>query len=36
MNNIKINSVVQVNENGGNDWMGCLVQVTEVKSYGII
>jgi len=29
------NSVVQVNENGDIDWVGCLVQVSEVKSFGV-
>lgn len=37
MNNqsIKENSVVQINETGQEGWVGCLVQVTEVKSWGI-
>lgn len=34
-NKIKENSVVQVNEKGNEDWVGCLVQVSEVKSWGI-
>lgn len=29
------NSVVQVNERGQEGWIGCLVQVSEVKSWGI-
>lgn len=35
MENIKVNSVVQINENGGDGWIGCLVQVSEVKSWGV-
>ena len=35
MENIKENSVVQINENGQEGWVGCLVQVDEVKSWGI-
>lgn len=34
-NQIQENSVVQVNENGGEGWIGCLVQVSEVKAWGI-
>lgn len=33
--NIKENSVVQINENGNAGWVGCLVQVSEIKSFGI-
>lgn len=33
--NIIKNSVVQINENGQTDWIGCLVQVSEVKGWGI-
>lgn len=29
------NSIVQVNENGNKDWIGCLVQVSEVKGWGV-
>jgi len=29
------NTVVQVNENGDKDWVGCLVQVSEVKGWGV-
>ena len=29
------NAVVQVNEKGQQDWIGCLVQVSEVKGWGI-
>lgn len=29
------NTVVQVNENGDKDWIGCLVQVSEVKGWGV-
>lgn len=32
---VKVNSVVQVNENGPEGWVGCLVQVSEVKSFGV-
>lgn len=32
---IDINSVVQVNESAKEGWIGCLVQVSEVKSWGI-
>lgn len=32
---VKVNSVVQINENGQQGWIGCLVQVTELKSFGI-
>lgn len=32
---IKENSVVQINENGPEGWIGCFVQVSEVKSWGI-
>lgn len=32
---IKVNSVVQINEKGGEGWIGCLVQVSEMKSWGI-
>jgi hypothetical protein len=32
---IQINSVVQINENGQDGWIGCLVQVSELKSWGI-
>jgi hypothetical protein len=28
-------SVVQVNENGPEGWIGCLMQVDEVKSFGV-
>lgn len=29
------NSVVQINEKGQDGWVGCLVQVDEVKNWGI-
>jgi hypothetical protein len=29
------NSIVQVNENANVDWLGCLVQVDEVFTWGI-
>lgn len=35
MKNIKKNSVVQINEKGAEGWIGCFVQVSEVKSWGI-
>lgn len=31
---IVVNSVVQVNENGQEKWIGCFVQVSEVKELG--
>jgi hypothetical protein len=34
-NRIKENSIVQVNEKGQGGWIGCLIQVSEVKSWGI-
>jgi len=30
------NSVVQVNELGDKDWVGCLIHVSEVKNWGIV
>lgn len=30
------NSTIQVNENGNVDWIGCLLQVDEVKSWGVL
>jgi len=33
---IKVNTVVQINENGQEGWVGCLVQVDEIKSWGIV
>ena len=32
---VKKNSVIQITENGKEGWIGCLVQVTEVKDWGI-
>jgi len=32
---VKVNSIVQVNETGPEGWIGCLLQVSEVKSFGI-
>lgn len=32
---IKVNSVVQINEKGQKGWIGCFVQVSEVKNWGI-
>ena len=35
MKNIKINSVVQINENGKEEWIGCLIVVSEIKNWGV-
>jgi len=35
MSQIQKNSIVQVNEHGQEDWIGCLVQVDEVNPWGI-
>ena len=35
MENVKENSIVQINENGGDGWVGCLVQVSELKTWGV-
>jgi len=35
MDNIKLNSIVQINENGKEGWIGCLVQVSEIRNWGI-
>jgi hypothetical protein len=32
---IEVNDIVQINENGKEGWVGCLVQVDEVKNFGI-
>ncbi len=32
---VQENSVVQINEKGQAGWVGCFVQVSEVKSWGI-
>jgi sporulation protein YlmC with PRC-barrel domain len=32
---IKENSVVQINETGPEGWIGCFVQVSEVKTWGV-
>ena len=32
---MKKNSVVQINENGPEGWIGCFVQVSEIKTWGI-
>lgn len=32
---IKVNSVVQINESGKEGWIGCFVQVSELKHWGI-
>ena len=34
-NLVKENSVVQINEKGQEGWIGCLVHVSEVKSWGV-
>jgi hypothetical protein len=36
MEKIKVNSVVQINEKGQEGWIGCLLQVSEVKEWGIM
>jgi hypothetical protein len=33
---VKENSVVQINENGQEGWIGCFLQVSEVKTWGIM
>lgn len=32
---VKKDSVIQINENGPEGWIGCLLQVDEVKSWGV-
>ena len=32
---VNVNSVVQINENNVDGWTGCLVQVTEIKTWGV-
>lgn len=32
---IKENSIVQINDKGPDGWIGCLVQVSEIKTWGI-
>jgi hypothetical protein len=32
---VTVDSVVQINENGQDGWIGCLVQVSETKAWGI-
>jgi hypothetical protein len=32
---VKENSVVQLNENAAEGWVGCFLQVSEVKSWGV-
>ncbi len=34
--NITKNSIVQIDENGGEYWMGCIVQVSGVNPWGVI
>lgn len=36
MTGIKENSVIQVNEHGPEEWIGCLLIVDEVKSWGVL
>lgn len=33
--NIIEDSVVQINENGQEGWVGCLVQVSDVRNWGV-
>lgn len=33
---IKENSVIQITETGQEGWVGCLLQVSEVKSWGVL
>jgi hypothetical protein len=35
-NAITKDSVVQVNENGPKEWIGCLMQVSEPKEWGVL
>jgi hypothetical protein len=32
---VKEDTVVQINEKGKDGWIGCLVQVSEVKGWGV-
>lgn len=32
---LRVNDVVQITETGPEGWMGCFVQVSEVKTWGI-
>jgi len=32
---VKVNSVVQLNEHAQEGWIGCFLQVSEVKSWGV-
>jgi hypothetical protein len=34
-NQVSVNSVIQINEKGPEGWVGCFVQVSEVKSFGV-
>lgn len=36
MAEIKENSVIQVNEHGPEEWVGCLLVVDEVKSWKVL
>ena len=36
MKNIKENSVIQITETGQEGWVGCLLQVNEIKSWGVL
>jgi hypothetical protein len=33
--NMEVSTIVQVIEGGPEGWVGCLIQVSEVKSWGI-
>ena len=35
MQELKEDSIIQVNENGPEEWVGCLLQVNEVKKWGV-
>ena len=34
--NIEVNDIVQITENGQEGWVGCLMIVSEVKSWGVL
>ena len=36
MERIKENSIVQITETGQQGWVGCLLQVSEVKAWGVL
>lgn len=33
---VKKNSIIQANELAHKDWIGCVLQVDEVKSWGVV